>query len=191
MFKFALRSILFAACLAGTACTDEQASAPETASGDAASAASTPASPSAPTAAESAPSPTFAPRTSPIDGLSMSPLCALDSVNGAHASNKRFDVAATQAVTFEGWVATTNLQNPGTISIILDGQSDFEIGHVTGVARKDVADAYGSAALEPSGFKTALASLDVPADEYSVLLSHDEAGAPIICKTDLIVAVSR
>lgn len=191
MLKFALRSILIAACFAGTACTDEQASAPETAGDDTASAASTPASPAAPTGAASAPSPTITARTSTLDGLSASELCALDSVNGAHASNKRFDVAGSQPVTFEGWVATTNLQSPGTISIILDGQSDFEIGHVTGVARKDVADAYGSAALESSGFKTALATLDVPAGEYSVLISHDEAGSPIVCKTDLIVAVSR
>lgn len=183
MPNFAMRSMILAACLTAVACTDEQASTPE----------ASPAGSQTPAVAvaDAVPAPTLTARTAPLDGLSESPLCALDSVNGLHASEGSFTVSASQPVTLEGWVSMTNLQSPGTLSIILDGQSDFEIGHVTGIARKDVADAYGSAALETAGFKTALPALEVPADQYSVLISHDEAGAAIVCKTNLSLVVSQ
>ncbi len=183
MPNFAMRSMILVACLAAVACTDEQASSPEVpATGSESPAAAAP---------EAIPAPTMSARTAPLDGLNESPLCALDSVNGLHASEGSFAVSASQPITFEGWVAMTNLQSPGTLSIILDGPSDFEIGHVTGVARKDVADAYGSAALETAGFKTALPALQVPAGTYSVVISHDEAGAAVVCNTKLSVVVSQ
>lgn len=183
MPNFAIRSMIFAACLTAAACTDEQASTPEV----------VPAGSETPAVAapEAGPAATLTARTAPLDGLSESPLCALDSVNGLHASEGSFTVSASQPVTFEGWVAMTNLESPGTLSIILDGQSDFEIGHVTGVERKDVADAYGSAALGTAGFKTPLPALDVPAGQYSVMISHDEAGAAVVCKTKLNLVVSQ
>lgn len=189
MPNFAMRSMILAVCLTAVACTDEQASAPEmppAGNGSPAVAAS-----EVVAASEASPAPTLTTRTATLDGLSESPLCALDSVNGLHASEGNFTVSATKSIMLEGWVAMTNLQTPDTFSIILDGQSDFDITHVTGINRKDVADAYGSADLENAGFQAALPALEVPADQYSVMISHDEAGAAVVCKTNLRLVVSQ
>lgn len=185
MLNFAMRSVILAACLTAVACTDEQAATP-----DGAPAAAAVANPAV-AAPEPAPAPTLTARTASLDGLAEVPLCALDSVNGTLASDGTFTVSASQPITFEGWVAMSTLKNPGTIRIILDGQSDFEIGHVTGVPRKDVADAHGSADLENAGFQTGLPALDVPAGQYSVMLGHDEEGAAVVCKTNLTLMVSQ
>jgi hypothetical protein len=180
-------SVLFAACLIAAGCTDEQAGGP------AATGADTPAATSAPTAAPTpAFTPTLASWTGSLDGLNESPLCALDAVNGITAANGSFPVQANQPVTFEGWVSMTNLQNPGNLSIILDGPTtDFQIKAVTGVARVDVAKAYSSEALAAAGFSTALAEMAVPAGEYSVVLEHDEAGESVVCRTKTNLVVNQ
>ncbi len=183
MPNFAMRSIILAACLTAAACTDEHANTPE--------ATPAPAENPAVAAPDDTVASTLTARTAPLDGLSESPLCSLDSVNSLHASEGSFSVSAGQPITFEGWVAMTNLENPGSFSIVLDGQSDFEISHVTGIMRKDVADAYGSADLESAGFKTSFPALEVPADRYSVVISHNEAGAAVVCNTKLSLVVSQ
>lgn len=179
--KFPFRVLVLASCLTVVACTDEQAASTPAAS----PASEAPAEP----AQASAPAATVSSTTEALSDLPASALCALDSVNGAHASEGAFPVSGGQPVTFEGWVAMSNLQPPATLKIYLDGQADFAIGHVTGVLRKDVADAYGSPALETAGFKIALPTLDVPADRYSVVIAHEEAGATLACRTNLSLVV--
>lgn len=189
MPNFAIRLMIVAACLTAGACTEKQA--PGTASPTSVAGPTVVDTPGSPESPKDLPAPTLATRAATLDGLSESPLCALDSVNALSASEGRFTVSAPQPIVFEGWVAMSNLENPGTFSIILDGKSDFEITHVTGVQRPDVADAYGSAALASAGFQVALPALEVPADEYSVMISHEEAGAPVVCKTNLRLVVTQ
>lgn len=183
MPNLALRSAILAACFTAAACTDEHATTPAAPAVESGSPAAA--------APELAPAPTLSARTTSLEGLSVSPFCALDYVNGVLAADGSFAATSGQPITFDGWVATLYLKNPGTFKIILDGQSDFEIAHVTGVARKDVADAHQSADLEHAGFRTELPALDVPAGQYAVMLGHESEGDAFACKTNLSLIVSQ
>ena len=176
-------AVILGACLLAAACTDDKAGADAVASTPAPAAAA-PALDAAPAAA------LIAAWSGSLDGLGESQLCALDAVNGAPATDARFTIQAGQPATFEGWAAMTNLDNPGAISIILDGAEDFKISANTGVSRDDVATAYNSTKLSTAGFKAELGSLAVPNGEYQVVIEHLEAGASVICRPNLRIVAN-
>lgn len=128
--------------------------------------------------------------TGSFDGLAETQLCALDAVNGLPAVSGTFAVQASQPIALEGWVSTATLQAPPRLKFVLDGTSDFQITAVTGIARDDVAQAYGSTNLALSGFKTQLATFAVPAGDYSVILVHEDAGASVICNPKLHIVAN-
>ena len=116
-------------------------------------------------------------------------MCALDAVNGTKAVGGRFELPAGQAATFDGWVAGTDMQAPPTLSIVLDGASDFQITGVTGVSRDDVAKAYHADHLANAGFRVEAASLAIPAGDYKVMIAHLEGGAWVACESNTVLAV--
>lgn len=116
-------------------------------------------------------------------------LCALDTVNGQKAANGSFEVTSSQPVTFEGWVSTSDLHNPGSFSIVLRGTNSFGLESNTGLERNDVAQAYKTSDLVNAGYKAELSALPVPTGSYAVLLVHEEKGAKFACDPKLNVTV--
>lgn len=116
-------------------------------------------------------------------------LCALDAVNGQKAVNGFFDLASNQPVTFEGWISTSDLHNPGSFSIVLRGASSFELESNTGFERSDVAQAYKTSNLINSGYRVELSALPVPSGSYSVFLVHEEKGGKFACDSKLSVTI--
>jgi hypothetical protein len=116
-------------------------------------------------------------------------MCALDAVNGTKAVDGRFEIPAGQAATFDGWVAGTDMQAPPTLSIVLDGASDFQINGTTGISRDDVAKAYNAEHLANAGFKLEAGSLAVPTGDYKVMIAHLEGGAWVVCESNTVLAV--
>lgn len=115
-------------------------------------------------------------------------LCALDSINGAVAVDGRFEVSSNQPAVFEGWVSTSNLERPERFTIVLDGQTDFQINASTGVPRDDVASAYEKPALANAGFRAELPALAVPAGDYAINLVHEDNGHTVACASKLTLS---
>lgn len=130
-----------------------------------------------------------APWSGSLQDAKKSDLCALDAVNGQKAVNGSFDVESGHPVAFEGWVSTPDLHNPGSVSIVLHGTSNFAVKSSTGVERGDVAQAYKTHDLMDSGYKAELAALSVPAGSYAVSLVYEEKGAKFACDTGSSVIV--
>lgn len=175
---------ILAACLLASACTDDKV-ADETS-------VSTPS-----VAADAAPAPSPAPVAAvlsawsgSLDGLGETPLCAVDAANGLPAADGAFALQTGQPASFEGWAAMTNLDNPGPVNIILDGEQDFKINGATGVSREDVATAYNSPRLAQAGFKVEIADLAVPPGEYQMVVEHTESGVPVICRPNMRVVAN-
>lgn len=159
----------------------------------AAPAAGAPATPAGPdVAATSSPNPsgTISPWTPPAAGAATSTFCSLDAINGVGAVNTVFSASAGQNMTFEGWAASRDKHDPGSISIVLQGSLDFQIAGSTGVARGDVGSAYGPG-VASAGYKVAVPALNIPAGNYTVLIAGvGGGGAPgFTCdtKTSLVV----
>jgi hypothetical protein len=129
------------------------------------------------------------PWTDSLHGAGKTDLCALDAVNGQKAISGSFQLTSNQPVTFEGWVSTSDLHNPQSLSIVLQGVSDFGMKSTTGVMRSDVAQAYKSPDLMNAGYKADLPELSVSAGSYSVLLIHEEKGVKFVCDPKLHVTV--
>jgi hypothetical protein len=124
-----------------------------------------------------------------LQGAKKSDLCAVDAVNGKKVVNGSFEVESGQPVAFEGWVSTSDLHNPGSISIIFHGTSSFAIESNTGIKREDVAHAYKTDDLMNSGYKIDLAALSIPAGSYVVSLVHEETGVKFVCYPKLGISV--
>lgn len=126
---------------------------------------------------------------SSLDSATESPLCFLDAINGMPATDATFQVTADGPLILEGWISTLDLQAPAELSIILDGESDFQISGATGISRDDVAQAYDAPQLSRSGFRSELSELTIDPGTYSLLLSHEHAGTLVICKPSLELQV--
>jgi hypothetical protein len=185
MRKTLLIAVASAACFSLSACSDTAPSAPPTAASAAPAPAASPGN--APAAAGGS---TLLPWTDDLAAAGTpNQMCALDLINDAKAVDGRFEISAGQAATLEGWVASTDMQAPPRVSVVLDGASDFQITGVTGVSRDDVAQAYHANNLANSGFKLDVASLAIPAGEYKILIAHQEGGAWVACKSNMVLAV--
>ena len=130
----------------------------------------------------------LAPWTVSTEGAK-SELCALDAVNGQNAINGSFVVKSGVPVTFEGWVSTTDLHSPESISIVLHGASNFAVASRTGIERGDVAQAYKTHDLANSGYKAELGALSIPVGSYAVSLVHEEKGSQVTCDPKSSVVV--
>lgn len=130
-----------------------------------------------------------APWNGSLQDAKKSDLCALDAVNGQKAVNGSFDVESGHPVAFEGWVSTSDLHNPGSVSIVLRGTSNFAVESSTRFERGDVAQAYKTHDLMDSGYKAELADLSIPAGNYMVSLVHEEKGVRFACDPKLGISV--
>lgn len=131
----------------------------------------------------------LAPWNESLQGAKKSELCALDAVNGQKATNGSFAVESTLPVAFEGWVSTSDMHTPESVSIVLHGATSFAVNSKTGIERGDVAEAYKTHDLTNSGYKAELATLSIPVGNYAVSLVHEEKGSKVVCdaKSSLVV----
>ncbi|WFC42607.1 hypothetical protein [Pseudoxanthomonas sp. SE1] len=142
------------------------------------------------TGTEQPPTTQFSEFTADLESLGKVELCALDAINGNSPQEGVFKVAGAGAVAFEGWAATTSLTNPGNVTVVLSKPGNaFSISGPAGIKRDDVATAYKAEALTNAGFKLELATLQVPAGEYTVSILHDESGAQVSCASPLKMIV--
>lgn len=131
---------------------------------------------------------TLTPWLPPATEAAPTDLCSLDAINGNRAINAVFNAAVGQGSTFEGWASTVDTRDPGNIAIVLDGATDFQVTGSTGVARSDVASAFG-AGLANAGFKIELAELNLPPGQYAVHIRSVNTPVSFVCntKTTLII----
>jgi hypothetical protein len=130
-----------------------------------------------------------APWSGSLQDAKKSELCALDAVNGQKAINGSFAATSGSPVAFEGWISTADLHNPTSVSIVLQGASNFVVASHTGVERSDVAQAYKTNDLMNAGYKAEVSALSVPAGKYGVFLMHEEKGAKFVCEPKLEINV--
>jgi hypothetical protein len=131
---------------------------------------------------------TISPWTPPASDTATSKFCSLDAINGVGSVNSVFSANAGQHLTFEGWAASMDKHDPGSISIVLEGPPDFQIAGSTGVARSDVASAYGPG-VSNAGFKVAVPTFNVPAGKYTVLIAGVGGASGFTCNTKTTLVV--
>jgi hypothetical protein len=178
-------AMILGACVALSACTDNSP-APETTATTAAAPAATDAAPAAATAGAAG----ITPWTVDLGAAPTSQLCALDAINGVVAVDGKFSVAAGKPATLAGWVSTTTMQAPPSFSIVLIGDSNYQVAGNTGATRTDVAQAYKTDQLTTAGFEVSLANVSLPAGDYKVSIAHQENGGWVGCETKEVVSVN-
>jgi hypothetical protein len=103
----------------------------------------------------------------PTDGCSLGLLA-----NGSGAATTTF--ARADRAMFGGWIVDPQAERaPDSLTVVLDGDDDFEAAAGTARARPDVAAAFGKPAFERAGFTVDFSLADVAPGEYRVrLLAH-------------------
>lgn len=144
--------------------------------------------PEAPPPAASRPV-TLVPWTGTLQGLQTHSLCALDTVNGALASDGNFDVAAGGPVTLEGWLSTKGFANPGRFTLIALGEAPHQAEGSTGISRQDVAKAYAKGQLGTAGYRLEASTGPLPPGKYAIWLKHEDEGGPAACDTKAFLLV--
>jgi hypothetical protein len=123
--------------------------------------------------------PTIGPWVAPAAPIA-STRCSLDTVNDLPvAPVTPLDV--DNPMSFEGWVATVDLRNPGQFSLVLRGTRDIAVAAVTSVARYDVARAVGSNALTYAGYRIELAPRSIAPGSYRVAIAHHDKAGDVVC----------
>jgi hypothetical protein len=156
---------------------------PSTSSAVAPTASSTPPESAVAVGPSLSPAGTVSPWATPVAGASAtSELCSLDAINGVGSSNTVFSANTGQGLTFEGWATTADQHDPGNISIVFKGPPDFQIAGSTGVARSDVASAYGPGVAK-AGYKVVVQALNIPVGKYAILIVGAGGTPGFICNT--------
>lgn len=135
------------------------------------------------------PAGTLPPASTWVDNAPRKGSCFLDAINGIPPVNAGFQVQPSVEATFDGWSATSDLQGPSAVRLYLIGPGKFEIEGRTGIAREDVAKAYGPG-LGSSGFRVDATRMLLPPGEYQVFIGSTSTNLGLeICDTGSKVTV--
>lgn len=107
--------------------------------------------------------------------------CGLDTANAMPSANGVLSAAAADPITIEGWAATPDLTNPGSVTLHFKGPKNGMTVAQADIPREDVSGVLNSQALANAGFRAAIPPGALPAGDYKLYVSIAYNNVPLVC----------